>query len=77
MLISNFINKNIQDIYFFIESTEDDSVVPISDIDDFVDILNENDISVEYKRDSGDDHNWTYWVKATKNGYKWALESFK
>lgn len=77
MIISNFINKNIQDIYFFIESTEDDSVVPISDIDDFVDILNENDISVEYKRDSGDDHNWTYWEKATKNGYKWVLESFK
>lgn len=59
---------------FFVESTSSDTTVPIKDVNNFVKTLKKDDISVKFVKDSGDNHNWTYWTKAAPIAYAWALD---
>lgn len=67
-------SKNVQ---FYVESTSSDTTVPIKDVTRFVKAVKANGNSVKFVKDSGDNHNWTYWTKAMPKGYQWAIDQFK
>lgn len=71
---TQYIDSKSKKDKFFIESTSSDTTVPIKDVNRFVKDLKKDDISVKYIKDSGDNHNWTYWTKAAPNAYAWALD---
>lgn len=64
-------------VSFFVASTSDDGVVPIADVNSFVEQLKNAGISVEYQQDTGDNHNWNYWSRVAPTAYTWALNQFK
>lgn len=70
---TNYINKKSEHVKFFVETTSSDTTVPISDVNKFVNELRSKDISVKYIKDTGDNHNWTYWTKVAPTAYSWAL----
>lgn len=72
---TQYIDSKSKHVKFFIESTSSDTTVPIKNVDRFVHTLKEHHYSVKFNRDSGDNHNWTYWTKAAPNAYTWALNN--
>ena len=64
-------------VSFFVATTSDDGVVPVADVDAFVEQLKNAGINVDYQRDSGDNHNWKYWSRVAPTAYAWALDQFK
>lgn len=70
---TNYIDSASKNVKFFVESTSSDTTVPVKNVDRFVNTLKKNGYSVKFIRDTGDNHNWTYWAKAAPNAYTWAL----
>lgn len=71
---TKYINSDSRKTQFFVESTSSDTTVPIKDVNRFVKDLKTNGVKVKFIKDSGDNHNWTYWTKAAPNAYSWALD---
>lgn len=71
---TNYLGDQSAKSKFFVETTSSDTTVPVKDVNRFVKKLQSNNISVKYVKDSGDNHNWTYWAKAAPNAYNWALD---
>ncbi|BDR59260.1 alpha/beta hydrolase [Xylocopilactobacillus apicola] len=71
---TNYLNSDSKSVKFFVESTSSDTTVPIKDVDKFVADLKDKGVDVKFVKDSGDNHNWTYWAKAAPNAYSWALK---
>lgn len=74
---TQYIDAKSQNTKFYIETTADDTTVPIKDVNKFVTDLKQKGITPKYVKDTGDNHNWTYWTKATPNAYNWVLNEFK
>jgi len=74
---TNYLNADSKKVKFCVESTTADSTVLIKFVDQFVQILQDNDVSVKYVRDSGDNHNWTYWGRVAPKMFDWVLKEFK
>ncbi|WEV40254.1 alpha/beta fold hydrolase [Lactobacillus sp. ESL0681] len=71
---TRYINSDSRKVKLFVESTSADTTVPIKDVSIFVKELETNDVNVKFVKDSGDNHNWTYWTKVAPNAYGWALD---
>ena len=69
--------KSDKPVSFYIETTADDTTVPVKDVDSFEKDLKDAGVDVTYQRDTGDNHNWTYWAKTAPKAYDWALDQFK
>lgn len=72
---TNYISEKSKNVKFFVESTSSDTTVPLKNVTRFVDTLKKDGYSVKFIKDSGDNHNWTYWAKAAPNAYNWALNN--
>lgn len=70
---TKYMSPESKKVKFFVESTSSDSTIPIKDVTSFVDTLKQNGYSVKFIKDSGDNHNWTYWAKVAPTAYAWAL----
>lgn len=73
---SQYLDNANSETKFYIETTSDDKTVAVENVDKFVDELQSAKIDCNYIRDSGDDHNWTYWAKAAPKAYAWVLNQF-
>lgn len=71
---SNYLNQESEKNKFFVETTSSDTTVPIKDVNRFVKELRDNHVSVNFIKDSGDNHNWNYWTKVAPNAYSWVLD---
>ncbi|CAJ1192612.1 alpha/beta hydrolase-fold protein [Companilactobacillus paralimentarius] len=74
---TKYINKDTKPVKFYVETTSDDTTVPIKNVNRFVKTLKKDKYSVKYVKDTGDNHNWTYWTKATPKSYNWLMKEFK
>lgn len=74
---TNYVNDKSRSVKFYVESTSDDTTVPIKDVNKFVKEMKKDKVSVKYVKDTGDNHNWAYWTKATPKGYNWVMNQFK
>ncbi|MBL3530736.1 alpha/beta hydrolase [Companilactobacillus zhachilii] len=75
---TKYINSKTKPVKFYIETTSGDTTVPIKDVNRFVkDVKKDtNKVSIKYVKDTGDNHNWTYWTKATPKAYNWLMNEF-
>ncbi|CAJ1201873.1 alpha/beta hydrolase [Companilactobacillus nantensis] len=75
---TKYINSKTKPVKFYIETTSGDTTVPIKDVNHFVkDVKKDtNKVSIKYVKDTGDNHNWTYWTKATPKAYNWLMNEF-
>lgn len=73
---SQYLDNANSETKFYIETTSDDKTVAVENVDKFVDELQSAKIDCNYIRDSGDDHNWTYWAKAAPKACAWVLNQF-
>lgn len=74
---TKYINKDTKSVKFYVETTSDDTTVPIKNVNRFVKTLKKDKYSVKYVKDTGDNHNWAYWTKATPKSYNWLMKEFK
>lgn len=74
---TNYINNKSKNVKFYVETTSGDTTVPIKNVNRFVKTLKKDNLSVKYVKDTGDNHNWAYWTKATPNSYNWLMQEFK
>lgn len=73
---TKYINKDTKPVKFYVETTSGDTTVPIKNVNRFVKTLKKDKFSVKYVKDTGDNHNWTYWTKATPKAYEWLMQEF-
>lgn len=75
---TQYINNKTKPVKFYIETTSGDTTVPIKDVNHFVkDVKKDtNKVSIKYVKDTGDNHNWAYWTKATPKAYNWLMNEF-
>ena len=69
--------KQSSSLKFFVESSCLDKTVPIADVTKFVDTLQQNQISVLFKKDANGGHTWPYWQEAVPHAYSWLSSSLK
>ncbi|ERL65045.1 alpha/beta hydrolase [Schleiferilactobacillus shenzhenensis] len=74
---THYLSAESKNVQFYVESTSSDTTVPIKDVTRFVKAVKANGNSVKFVKDSGDNHNWTYWTKAMPKGYQWVIDQFK
>lgn len=77
LLPQQLLDPSKKNVEFYVISSKDDQTIPIDDVKQFVNDLKTNEIPVKFTEDHGEDHNWQYWEKAAKKGYKWLIQQFK
>lgn len=70
---TQYMNEASKGVEFYVESTSSDTTVPIKNVTHFVKDAKDAGNSVKFKKDSGDNHNWTYWAKVAPKAYTWAI----
>lgn len=71
---TKYINNKSRNVKLYIETTSSDTTVPVKDVNHFVNDVKSQGINVKYVKDSGDNHNWTYWTKAAPKAYAGAIK---
>ena len=74
---TKYIDKKSKKVKFYVETTNTDTNVRVSNVRRFVKTLKREGISTNYVEDHGGNHGWDYWNKSFPKAYLWTDQQFK